>query len=450
VVVVVSRLDRLGRRVLERVRCREELKALGVAVHSVREGGEVSDLVANVLAAVAEEELNLISDRTKAAWEFIAASGWFKPGPCPFGYRWRARTDGERQRGAPEIVLEPDPLAAPYVRDAFRRVSDGESARSVARSLARLPAEVRGDRSKRGGVRQMPWRSIQRMLRSAVYVGRLTPDGSFGQWEPLVDEATWQAVQARLDGHHRQPRQASLRYLLAGILRCPACGTRMHGQATPKLPAVADDRAASILRYRCGSGSHYATRCHQTVDARKANALVLAEVDALLGAFADTARPYLDHAWRALARPAGAPLGARQVARLEQKITTAKQRIVAATERLVDGAIPQDAYDGLCAKARADIDEAAAELDRLHTQQVSTPALPPLAEVLRRVARWRAVLDTADVAAQRDVLLALVEQVVARRVRHGRYVVKITWTPLGQELRRLTGADALDARQSAA
>src|SRR5918998_1006708 len=40
VVVVVLRLDRFGRRVLERVRAREELKALGVATHTVREGGE--------------------------------------------------------------------------------------------------------------------------------------------------------------------------------------------------------------------------------------------------------------------------------------------------------------------------------------------------------------------------------------------------------------------------
>src|SRR3954464_4526002 len=51
VVVVVWRLDRFGRRMLERVRCREELKGLGVATHGVRDGGEVSDLVANVLAS---------------------------------------------------------------------------------------------------------------------------------------------------------------------------------------------------------------------------------------------------------------------------------------------------------------------------------------------------------------------------------------------------------------
>jgi site-specific DNA recombinase len=44
--VVVAALDRFGRAILERVRSREELKLLGVPTHSVREGGEVSDIVA--------------------------------------------------------------------------------------------------------------------------------------------------------------------------------------------------------------------------------------------------------------------------------------------------------------------------------------------------------------------------------------------------------------------
>ncbi|HEV7666334.1 MAG TPA: recombinase family protein [Chloroflexota bacterium] len=68
VVVVVAALDRFGRRVLEGVRCREELKALCVATHSVREGGEVSDLIANVLAAVAQEEVQRLGMRVSAAW----------------------------------------------------------------------------------------------------------------------------------------------------------------------------------------------------------------------------------------------------------------------------------------------------------------------------------------------------------------------------------------------
>jgi site-specific DNA recombinase len=87
VVVMVFRLDRLGRRILERVRCREELKALGVPVHSVREGGEVSDLVANILASVAEEETRALGERVSASIQHITAQGWYCPGRPPWGYR---------------------------------------------------------------------------------------------------------------------------------------------------------------------------------------------------------------------------------------------------------------------------------------------------------------------------------------------------------------------------
>ena len=54
--VVVAALDRFGRHLLERVRCREELKSLGVETHSAREGGAVNDLTSNILASVARGE----------------------------------------------------------------------------------------------------------------------------------------------------------------------------------------------------------------------------------------------------------------------------------------------------------------------------------------------------------------------------------------------------------
>src|SRR5215212_9603443 len=63
VAVVVMRLDRFGRKLTERIRSREEFKQIGVVTHSVREGGEVSDLMANMLAVMAQEEIERLGDR---------------------------------------------------------------------------------------------------------------------------------------------------------------------------------------------------------------------------------------------------------------------------------------------------------------------------------------------------------------------------------------------------
>src|SRR5215204_6128818 len=117
VVVVVFRLDRLGRRILERVRCREELKSLGVPVHSVREGGEVSDLVSNVLAAVAEEESRALGERVAAAKQHLTGNGWFITGQEPWGYRMRPATPEEGSQGSPMTVLELNPIEVPWVQE---------------------------------------------------------------------------------------------------------------------------------------------------------------------------------------------------------------------------------------------------------------------------------------------------------------------------------------------
>src|SRR3954471_5991551 len=146
VVVLVFRLDRLGRRILERVRCREELKALGVPVHSVREGGEVSDLVANILASVAEEESRALGERVAAAKQHLTDHGWYCPGRAPWGYRLRPATPEERSIGAPASILEPDPATMAWVQEAFVRGASGDSIRAVHRWATALPSEIRGGR----------------------------------------------------------------------------------------------------------------------------------------------------------------------------------------------------------------------------------------------------------------------------------------------------------------
>jgi site-specific DNA recombinase len=269
VAVVVFRLDRLGRRILERVRCREELKGLGVPVHSVREGGEVSDLVANILASVAEEESRALGERVAASIWHIADRGWYCPGRTPWGYRLRPATPEERSQGAPVSVLEADPATAPWVQEAFFRAAGGETIRAVHRWATALPGEARGERV-------LTYRAVRQILGSPVYVARL-PTGDadvlarpVGRWSPLVDDETWLQVQERIASHQHLPRQASQRYLVTGLLRCPRCGGRMHGKG----------RAGHSRSYRCTSstsGANATTRtCLTSVLADQVEQAVLA------------------------------------------------------------------------------------------------------------------------------------------------------------------------------
>jgi DNA invertase Pin-like site-specific DNA recombinase len=432
VVVVVFRLDRLGRRILERVRCREELKALGVPVHSVREGGEVSDLVANILASVAEEESRALGERVAAAKQHLTSNGWYITGQLPWGYRMRPATTEERAQGSPMTVLEPNPVEVPWVQEAFCRAGEGQTLRAVHRWVATLPNEARGGRV-------FAFQTFRNVLVSPVYVGRLIHGSDdvlarpSARWEPLVDDATWQRIRDYVEGHRRLPRQASQQYLLTGLLRCPVCGCRMGGRARK-------DRSRS---YRCCGVNLGANApvwgCATTALADQVEQAVLAEVLPLIdGAVSSLPelRQALERAWAALRTPATLQdeLQERHRKQLVRETEQARARLTKAAVLFADGDIDKPGYELLRDKARVDLDAATEALSKLQMVEPSV-VLPPLETVLAAAEGWGAAMHDGDIAAQREVLAALVEKVVPVRVSRGKYDVNVIWTPLGEALR---------------
>jgi DNA invertase Pin-like site-specific DNA recombinase len=441
VTVVVAALDRFGRSILERIRSRDELKRLGVPTHSVREGGEVSDLVANILASVAQEESRRLGERVLASRDHLAAQGWKPSGRAPWGYLWRAATEDERRQGSPSHVLDLDPIAAPHVTEAFGRVAGGASVRAATAWVAGLPAAARGGRS-------LEYSCIRDALSAAVYAGRVDqraePDvlaRPRGHWPALVDDATWLTVQTRIRGHAKTPRQASQRFLLTGLLRCP-CGGRMVGSAnTGRRPP----------RYTCSSrlGGPAApdVDCRSGADVGQLDAGVLDAAAALIAPLASTEpqiRAELRRAWAALCRPAEVAGEAHRRHALERTAAQARTRLTTAATLLVDGEIDKAGYEALRDKSQADLLAAEAELSRLGAARPAV-TLPPLAEVLTLAGGWTEIIASGSIAAQRELLGLLVAKITPERLARGKYRPLIEWTTLGAalaELERATQAAA--------
>jgi DNA invertase Pin-like site-specific DNA recombinase len=430
VVVVTPALDRFGRRLSEQLRCREEFQALGVDVHFIREGGVVPEVYANVLASFAQEEVRRGGERVSAVRQHLMREGWHPGGRPAWGYCFRDATDQERAMGAPKRVLELDETCAPFVQEAYRRVAAGESVRAVATWVAQLPSDARGGRS-------MPYVRVLDMLRAAVYVARPHDgdvpvlDRPICHWPALVDDDTYRRVQEQIGRHKKLPRQATGRYLLSGLLRCPTCGERMCGWGMRERGP----------RYRCEAWMHGADTsdptCHTAVLAAPVDAAVMADVSALIVGAATTdsqVMAALTRAWGKLQEPEGTTGLAAQMEELEREADKAKDALARAAYLFAREDFDKLAYDLARDAARRDYDAAIAGLAELRAKAEPALALPPLERVLANVGVWQAALDSADPAARREVLGVLIERITPVRVKRGAYRAEITWTPLGTML----------------
>lgn len=197
-----------------------------------------------VIAGMAQFDNDLRADRTKVGMRAALERGrWVWQ--APLGYR-----NGARGVGEPSLVPAD---GADVIRDIFVDVAEGR--RSVAEAFAHLRAVgIRGRRSP------LAAQTFHRLLRNPVYCGRLKSPGfavdRAGDWTPIVDEATWQRAQVRLEGGAAPatPRQAERRdFPLRRFAHCGVCGRPLTG-------GWSQGRSAKYAYYHCRRHCVKATR----------------------------------------------------------------------------------------------------------------------------------------------------------------------------------------------
>jgi DNA invertase Pin-like site-specific DNA recombinase len=302
-VVIVAFLDRLVRSIAVQAEVVGRVEKAGGAILAV-DVGEVTNgtagkwLSGTLLGAVAEYSRRMTAERTAEAKRRAVERGVPPLPNVPPGYR--RREDGS---------LEPHPDEAPVVGEAFRLRAGGATVMEVRQYLR----EHGIDRSFHG---------TQSLLTSRIVLGEL----HFGEvvnleaHEPIVDAATWQAVQRM---RSTRGRRAKSERLLAriGVLRCGTCGARLvvgsrtHG-------------AQRWVHYRCSPVGDCPQRV--TVSAELAEQVVIEAVQELLEGMTGTA---------SMADEVGA--AEREVERIEQELDAAVRAfdgledVPAARERLL-------------------------------------------------------------------------------------------------------------------
>ena len=141
------------------------------------------------MASFAQFDNDVRSDRTRAGMRAALELGrWTFP--APIGYLNAPKWSGKS--------LVPDPERAPLIARAFEDLATGRFTKQEV--IARMTEA--GLRTRRGLV--LSPQSFGQMVRNSIYVGRIeSPDygvSTRGDFEPLIDEATFYRVQAVLDG----------------------------------------------------------------------------------------------------------------------------------------------------------------------------------------------------------------------------------------------------------
>lgn len=192
-VLIVTRLDRLSRSVIDFSRLLERANAEGWSVVALDLGVDTTtptgDLMVNLMASFAQFERRQIRERCIAGVRSKAkrGKGWVTGRP-PYGYRV---IDGE---------LVPEPQEALVVEFIFARAARGMTNCRIRNRLNReeVPSPT-GD--------EWTTQTIRKVLRNPVYSGRYLSLGRYPvEVTPLVTRRTWLKVQ-RLTEERRAKRQ---------------------------------------------------------------------------------------------------------------------------------------------------------------------------------------------------------------------------------------------------
>lgn len=191
-VVVIYKLDRITRTLLDFVRLMDLFEQYGVHFVSVTQNFDTGDstgrLILNVLLTFAQFEREISSDRLRDKFGAMKERGMFVGGHPPYGFDLADK----------KLVINPD--EAKVVRWIFKLYLELASYTKVERALRAKGITRRSRISKRGNLirgREICAGNIWQMLENPIYIGRVRYHGTEfpGLQARIVSRTVWDRVQ---------------------------------------------------------------------------------------------------------------------------------------------------------------------------------------------------------------------------------------------------------------
>jgi DNA invertase Pin-like site-specific DNA recombinase/predicted nuclease with RNAse H fold len=286
-IIVVYKVDRLTRSLLDFARLVEAFDVAGVSFVSVTQAfnttSSMGRLTLNMLLSFAQFEREVTAERIRDKLAASKARGMWMGGTPPLGYRPEGRS---------LAVVEPH---AVIVREIFSRYLRLGAVRELAEELAAEGIEVPARTSSTGrafGQRPFCRGQLYGILRNPVYVGLISHKGRTypGNQPALVDRETWDAVQAKLSANLKGERRG--RRAAQGLL-----SGRITDEAGDPLIPVHTRKGSRRYAYYASRAKHHLV-AHMTLPGLR---LPVGETDRLV---ASTILRKLEDPW-SLAEQAG-------------------------------------------------------------------------------------------------------------------------------------------------
>jgi site-specific DNA recombinase len=348
--VIIYKLDRLSRSLLDFAKLMELFEKHGVTFASVTQqistGTSMGRLMMNVLLSFAQFEREIISERTRDKIAATRRKGIWTGGYPLLGYDIDSNT---------KLVV--NEMEAAQVRAIFELYLEFESLLPVVQELERRGWRNKSWTTRKGtprGGKPFTRTSLHLLLKNVIYIGKLKykTEVHSGEHLAIVDATVFDRVQSILRRNHLGGGDAvrNPTALLKGLIRCKACSCSMSPSRTGKknksyayyVCARASQRgrdtcpsksipAGQIERYvidriRCIGSDPVVVR--KTIDA--ANRLSDERTAALDGESRDLSRQLLR--WHAdlqeeARQPSRSGAGQAHLADLHERIRHAEQRL---------------------------------------------------------------------------------------------------------------------------
>lgn len=275
-VVVIYKVDRLSRSLVDFARVMEHFNRYKVAFVSITQNFSTADpvgrLTLNMLMSFAEFEREMIADRIRDKVAGARRKGKWTGGVTSLGYA---------SEGGKLVVIESE---APWVAQVFQWYLEGKGALEISQGLNEAGVPMRAIQKPR----PHPWNKdhVLRILRNRLYVGEISCLGEFvvAEHPALIQKAVFDQVQRLMKPRHHQLGVLIQNpdYLMRGTLRCGACQGLMTSASARR-----DGRVFRF--YRCTTRDKWGKKVCPTKQL-PAEALESFVVDQLRQAFRDKGR----------------------------------------------------------------------------------------------------------------------------------------------------------------